>query len=132
MLRSKWEFEYTAKTLAVAASQQRTFREQRVQFWRDKKEKVILKIKAEGLTIDESITDQLLISNTKYGTSAERGAAIMVDQTMQRDLDECVSKIRAHTDFRKQYDAWVQVLDGNPEARVKLDHDDWMFFFGKA
>ena len=39
--------------------------------------------------------------------------------------------INEHSTMAAQYKAWQQVLAGNPESRVKLDHDDWMFFFGK-
>jgi hypothetical protein len=130
-LRTKWEFEYTAKALADAAVEQRHFRDQRVLFWTEKKQHVMEKIKAEGLTIDESLSDQLSIGSPKYGHSGGRGATVLIDATMQADLDECVQKIRTHTDYSKQYDAWVQLLLANPESRVRLDHDDWLFFFGK-
>jgi hypothetical protein len=131
-LRIKWEFEYTAKVLAAAAIEQREFRDNRINFWEGKKESVMERIKSEGLTIDESLADQFAASNTKYGSSGGRGATVMIDPTMQADLDECVQKIRVHTEFRKQYDAWAQLLSANPETRIKLDHDDWMFYFGKG
>jgi hypothetical protein len=50
--------------------------------------------------------------------------------TLQRDLNECVTKIQQHRAAATEYDAWLQVLDANPEARLKLKHNDWMFFFG--
>lgn len=71
--------------------------------------------------------DKSYASNARLGI----GAQIHVDPTLQKDLNECVSKMQSHSDKGRQYDGWEQVLRGNPEARVQLDHDDWMFFFGK-
>jgi len=136
MLRSKWEFEYTAKNLAIAAEAQKQFRASRAKVWEQKKEEVIAKIKDSGLNVHESIAASLNLANNnvnalKYSTQHMAGPQITIDATMQRDLDECFAKIQGHAELRKQYDAWQQVFEGNPEARVKLDHDDWMFFFGK-
>lgn len=130
MLRDEWTFEYTASRLAAAAQAQYEFRAQRVTFWEEKKAEVIAKIKDTGLTVSESIADGL--SGFKYGSGNNpRSAHVMVDTTMQADLDECVAKIRKHRDMGAQYHAWVQVLEANPEARMSLHHDDWQFFFGK-
>lgn len=128
MNRDDWEFEYTASVLAKAAEGQRDHRANRVKAWEEKKAEVMAKIKETGLTVDESVAEQF----ANYTTSAHnRGAQIMVDTGLQRDLSECVSKIRQHRDATTQYDAWAQVLNANPEARLKLKHNDWMYFFGK-
>ena len=130
-LRDEWEFEYTASKLAEAAARQRDFRIERIELWESKKAEVMQKIKESGISVSESVADQL--SNTgKYGnTMGRRGAHITIDGTLQEDLSECVEKIRNHTDLRNKYAAWVQVLESNPEKRLQLRHDDWMFFFGK-
>jgi hypothetical protein len=133
-LRAKWEFEYTAKTLAEAAAKQLEFRTSRVEYWTEKQNEVMVKIKASGLEIHEDITTYGTASNNlnlKYASSGMGGAQIVIDPTMQGDLTKCHLKIQQHTELARQYSAWKQVLDGNPEDRVKLDHDDWMFFFGK-
>lgn len=132
MKREEWEFEYTAATLATAAAAQRDFRAGRTKVWEGKKAEVMTKIKDTGLTVHEGIAAGLNLASNKYSTQAyNQGATVMVDATLQSDLNECVSKIQEHENLRKKYDAWSQVLSANPEARVKLDHDDWMFFFGK-
>jgi hypothetical protein len=133
MLRAKWEFEYTASELARAAEGQRDFRTSRIAVWKQKEAEVIAKIKESGLEVHEDITGLLSnnINSLKYGTSAMGGAQIVIDPTMQGDLNKCYMKIKEHTEMERQYAAWVQVLDGNPKDRVKLDHDDWTFFFGK-
>lgn len=132
-LRSKWEFEYTASALAKTASEQFAFRESRVEYWTAKQNEVMARIKASGLEIHEDIGSASNSVNTlKYGGPAMGfGAQVIIDPTMQTDLNKCHMKIQEHTGLAKQYKAWQQVLEGNPESRVKLDHDDWMFFFGK-
>lgn len=129
MKRDEWTFEYTAAKLAEAAAAQAAFRRRRFEFWKEKKAEVMQQIKASGLTVHEDIATGLL--DKTYTTSLRGGAQVLVDPTLQQDLNECVSKMRAHSDMARQYDGWEQVLHGNPETRVQLDHDDWMFFFGK-
>jgi hypothetical protein len=128
--RNDWEFEYTARNLATAAKGQRDFRLSRVEVWEGKKSEVMAKIKETGLTVHEGVAAGM--AGTTYTSNAYGGGAqVMVDSTLQRDLSECVQKIQAHREAATTYDAWLQVLDANPEARLKLKHDDWMFFFGK-
>lgn len=130
MNRDDWEFEYTASTLATAAKSQRDFRLSRVEVWEGKKAEVMAKIKETGLTVHEGVAAgmQGTYSNSN---SFPQGAQVMVDSTLQRDLSECVQKIQSHRVSATEYEGWLQVLDANPEARLKLKHDDWMFFFGK-
>lgn len=128
MNRDDWEFEYTASTLAGAAQAQRDHRNERVQVWEKKKSEVMAKIRDSGLTVHEGVAAGM----SSYTTSnAGVGATVMVDTTLQRDLNECVSKIQVHRAAATEYDGWLQVLDANREARLKLKHADWMFFFGK-
>jgi hypothetical protein len=134
MLRPKWEFEYTAKHLALAAIAQRDFRSARRLVWMNKREEVMAKIRETGLTIHEDVAAGMASNNVnamKYSTAGYGGPQVLVDATMQQDLNDCTAKIHEHTELQKQYAAWVQVLEANGEARLKLDHDDWMFFFGK-
>lgn len=129
MNRQEWEFDYTASSLASAAEAQREFRKGRVVVWEGKKAEVMTKIKDTGLTIHEGIGAGMNTASNNY--NAHGGAMVMVDSTLQTDLNECVSKIHAHKSAATDYDGWVQVLNANPEARLKLKHGDWMFFFGK-
>lgn len=130
MNRNVWEFEYTARHLAAAAKAQRDFRLNRVEVWEGKKVDVMLKIKESGLTVHEGVAAQMQGTYTS-NVAGYGGAQVMVDSTLQRDLNECVQKIQTHRAAATEYDGWLQVLDANPEARLKLKHDDWMFFFGK-
>ena len=51
---------------------------------------------------------------------------------LQKDLTECLEKLSHHTQQVQQYDGWQQVLAANADSRVKLDIDDWLFFFGRS
>lgn len=129
MKREEWTFEYTAMKLAEAAAAQAAYRRTRFEFWSGKKDEVMAKIRDSGITVHEDIALGLL--DKTYSNHTRAGAQVMVDPTLQKDLTECVTKMQAHSERARQYDGWEQVLRGNPEARVSLDHDDWMFFFGR-
>lgn len=128
MLKHEWEFEYTASVLAEAAEGQRQFRQSRVEAWEAKKAEVMAKVKESGLTVHEGPAAGM----SSYTSNAMGGGAhVMVDTTLQADLSECVQKIKEHRSAVTQYAGWVQVLQANPESRLKLHQDDWLFFFGK-
>jgi len=123
MKRHEWEFDYTAKKLAEAAEIKKVAHGKRLEWWEKKKTETMEKVRATGIEIRDSVAASY--SNTK----GNYGPQIEVDAGMQRDLTECQSKILEHTDLIKQYDGWLQVLNANPEARLSLDHQDWLFFF---
>ena len=63
-------------------------------------------------------------------TKGNYGPQIEVDAGMQRDLTECQQKILEHDRLVRDYEGWIQVLTANPECRLSLDHEDYLFFFG--
>lgn len=128
MLRQDWGFDYTATKLAEAADQKKAFHQERLAWWKAKRVEVMTTIRAEGLEIDEKIA--LEYRNPK-SRDWDRGSQVMVRNDLQKDLSECLEKLGHHTQQVQQYDGWQQVLAANPEARVKLDIDDWLFFFGR-
>jgi len=128
MLRDEWEFEYTAAKLAEAAKEQRDFRKSRVEVWEAKKIEVVDKIKSSGLSVHEGPA----ASMASYTNSSRGGAHVLVDTTLQSDLNECVDKIKTHREAATDYDGWYQVLWANPESRLKLTHNDWLYFFGRG
>jgi hypothetical protein len=131
ILRDHWEFEYTAAKLADAAEAQHGYRKGRLVVWQDKKKEVMEKIKETGLTIHENLAEKMYGTTSNQFNPLHHGAQVLVDPTMQQDLNEAEMKIKEHRDASKVYDGWVQVLRANPEARLKLTHEDWLFFFGK-
>ena len=128
MLRQDWGFDYTATQLAEAAQAKRGFHQERLDWWKAKRAEVMTTIRAEGLEIDEKIA--LEYRNPK-SRDWERGSQVMVRNDLQKDLSECLEKLSHHTQQLQQYDGWQQVLAANAEARVKLDIEDWLFFFGR-
>jgi hypothetical protein len=129
MKREEWTFEYSAAALADAAAAQAAFRRTRFEFWSTKKSEVMQKIRDSGITVHEDIALGLL--DKSYSNSVRAGAQVLVDPMLQRDLNECVTKMQNHSERARQYDGWEQVFRGNRDARVPLDHDDWMYFFGR-
>lgn len=125
--RNEWEFEYTAANLASAAETKRNYHKKRLEIWETKKTETMEKVKSSGLTIHEGVMGSAY-NNTN---TMMPGATVMVDATLQKDLNECTSKITAHRGLVNEYSSWLQFLDSNPEARLKLKQQDWMFFFGR-
>lgn len=125
MKRNDWTFEYTASKLAEAAQAKRLHHETRLAWWEQKKAETIKKVGEGGIEVHDSVGST--VSNYKGGYGAE----IRVDDALQRDLNECHGKIREHHAAVSAYDGWHQVLSANPEARLSLTHEDYLFFFGK-
>ena len=128
MLRKDWGFDYTAHKLAEAAEAKVAFHRERLGWWKDKRTAVMSTIRSEGLEIDEKIA---LEYRSPKSRDWKRGSQVMVRNDLQKDLDECSEKLAHHTMQLQQYDGWQQVLVANPEARLKLDIEDWLFFFGR-
>ena len=128
MLRQDWGFDYTAAKLAEAADLKKAFHHERLDWWKARRLEVMATIRAEGLEIDEKIVLEFRNPKSRDWT---QGSQVMVRNDLQKDLSECLEKLSHHTQQLQQFDGWQQVLAANPEARVKLDIDDWLFFFGR-
>ncbi len=128
MQRNEWKFEYTASKLADAAQAKIVWHTERLDWWKNKKEVVFATIRSEGLEVDEKISLEFVNPKSR---DWERGAQVMIRNDLQKDLDECLEKLQAHTKCLNEYNGWQQVLVANPENRLSLDIDDWLFFFGR-
>jgi hypothetical protein len=129
MKRDEWTFDYQASALAQASAAKLEFHEERLDFWRKKREEVWATIRREGLEVDEKIS---MGFRSPKGSDFDRGAKVMVRNDLQADLDEVLDKLKHHTNLRAQYAGWHQALVANPEASFKLDIDDWQFFYGQG
>ena len=129
MQRKEWKFDYTASKLAEAAEIKCQFHKERLEWWRDKKDQVITQIRAEGLEIDEKIILEYVSPKSR---DWERGSQVTVREDLRKNLDECLKKLAYHTELIGNYHGWHQVLSANPEVRLSLDHEDWLFFFGQG
>ena len=132
MKRNDWQFEYTAHVLADAAAAKKAHHTQRATWWEAKREEILVEVKANGLEVTESLAMQY------SSLAATHGAQLVIKPEYKKQLSECHDKIKDHSDKIKdhsakatQYDAWIQLLAANPEKRVGMDIDDFLFFFGK-
>lgn len=128
MLRSDWKFPYSAARLAEAAAAKLAYHDERVKWWGEKREEVMGTIRAEGLEIDERL---VLAHPNPKARDWERGAKVMVRNDLQSDLEECLAKLRYHSEKRRDYDGWSQVLQANGQSQLELDIEDWLFYFGR-
>ena len=128
MLRKDWGFDYTANKLADAAAVKTAFHQEQLDWWKAKRQEVMTTIRSEGLEIDEKIVLEFRSSKVR---DWDRGSQVMIRNDLQVDLSECLEKLGHHTQQVQQYDGWQQVLAANAEARVKLDIEDWLFFFAR-
>lgn len=124
MLRNEWEFGYKAGTILKGAEVKHKYHTARLKWWEDKLEEVKKKIKAEGIEIDESLSN--LTSN------AYRGASVNIRNDLVQDVQECVSKTQEHRARVVEYAAWIQVLESQGNATFQLNQDDWLFFFSRG
>lgn len=125
MKRNEWTFYYTVSDLADAALTKKTKHEEKLKWWEAKKAATMKKVGESGIEVQDSVAANY--SNTK----GSFGPQIRIDTGLQRDLSECQDKIMEHHALVKSYDGWVQVLKANPAARLSLEHDDFLFFFGE-
>ncbi len=124
MNRTEWKFTYTASKLSEAATIKRDEHKKKLEWWDAKKAEVMKKVAETGIEVHDSVAASY--SNTKGGF----GPQITIDAGLQRDLSEYQSKIMEHNSAVNSFDGWQQVLSANPEARLDLDHEDYLFFFG--
>lgn len=123
MQRDEWIFEYCASDLAKAAAHKREHHKARLAWRESKKADVMAEVRESGIEVSESLADSHLSARHNMGPQ------VMVRNDLQRMLTECHARISKHDSLIRDYHGWHQVLSGNPKARLKLHHDDWLFFF---
>lgn len=130
MKRTEWEFNYTVARVLEAAKAQLAYYESRLAWWTDKRNETKIKIQAEGIEIDESVTAG---DGGKYSTSNNfRGESVTIRNDLVKDLNECVNKVAEHRGRIQIMSGWVEVLGAQPaHGTLILHHDDWLFFFSK-
>jgi hypothetical protein len=128
MQRDQWKFDYSASKLSAAAQDKISYHEGHLALWKTKREAVIATIRAEGIEVDEKV---VLAYNNPKARDWDRGGEILIRNDLRKVLAECYQKLAYHTEERDIYVGWKQVLEANPECRLSLEIDDWLFFFGK-
>jgi len=128
MQREKWCFTYTAAQLAEASTEKILHHEERLNFWKSRRETVIATIRSDGIEVDESALQ--MINNPK-ARDWDLPSEVMVRNDLRKELTDCTRKLAYHTELRDTYDGWRQALVANAASSHALDIDDWLFFFGR-
>ncbi len=126
MLREKWEFEYTGAQLCEAAAKKISFHEERLKWWKEKRQAVMSKIRAEGLEVNESLAMSQQSPKSRDWVDATQ---VTIRNDLKLALAECQKKLGFHTERLADFRGWHQMLDANPQAHKPLDLADWLFFF---
>lgn len=124
-LRNEWEFFYSGEALEKAAFLQMQKRQSRVDWWKEKQKELMDQVREGGIEISESMAANY--SNTQ----GLKGPQVVVKADLQTKLNECHTKIQEHSRAVESYSGWVQMLEVNKTAVLKLTHADWLYFFGK-
>ena len=128
MLRDEWKFHYSGTQLVEAARAKLAHHTKKHAFWLARKEELLGKIRSEGLEVTESEA----VHHTGHKARDWRHSAkVMVRNDLQAQLDECLSKLVFHTEQLDSFQGWLQVFEANPGSDLPLDHEDWLFFFGR-
>jgi hypothetical protein len=128
MQRDDWKFHYTGKQLLEAAKAKVSHHQGKYKWWLATKDSLLNTIRSEGLEVSEA---QALQHPGHKARDWNQGARVMVRNDLQTQLDECLRKLAFHTGELDSFQGWVQVFEANPESSLPLDHEDWMFFFGR-
>lgn len=131
--RDEWTVQYTGSALAKAAADKKTYHEGRLKWWRHTKEEVAAAIRAGGITVTESIVDDLAKQGYTNTTRGDGGPVVQIDAAMQAHLREAHGKVKDHEKAVSVYDAWHQMMSSEAATprTFELTQADWMFFFGK-
>lgn len=129
MKRNEWKFGYAAASLAAAADERAAHHRTRLAYWRGKREEVLGRIRSEGIEIEEKL---VLEHNSLKPRDWDRANRVTVRDDLRQQLDEVLGKLRFHAEQVQQYEGWGAVLEANPEQRLDLDIEDWLFFFHQA
>lgn len=121
-MRNEWQVERKSEDVQSAAKAKLDYHSERLEFWNNKQSEVMDKIKEDGLSVSETLSN--MASNVR------RGPQVMVRTDYQRDLDECQDKINEHKKSVSDYGSWVKFLEPPRPSVLYLDINDYLFFFG--
>lgn len=130
MQRKEWTFDYTAAKLSDCSVEKKSFHADKMRYWKEKKAEVMAEVKESGLDVQESLATTA--NNDVNPIFYSGGPKVVVRNDLQEKLTECYRKIKEHGAMVGEYNGWYQVLSANPEVRLSLHHDDWLYFFGGA
>jgi hypothetical protein len=133
MLRNEWEFEYKASEILKAAQAKCEYHDARLKWWTAKKEEKLTKLKEEGVNVDQSVVfEETYGANPKafVSNTYARQPSVKLDETLVKDLNECISKCQDHRQKANAYQGWCAILAKHGDKALQLQADDWHHFFG--
>lgn len=131
MKRNNWKFEYTGKDLALASEKKLQHRKKRLEVWTKRKSEIMEEIKAKGLTVDEGNAAVMQAAYSNMGNTMMAAPRVVVDTSLQANLAEAHTKVAHHEQYARDYAGWLAVFNAHPNQTFKLNHDDWLHFFGE-
>ncbi len=124
MTKHEWKFARLGSELLTGAQSKKQICEGKLAWWKTRKEDLIKTIPA-GVTMEESQV------NYSSATTSFGAPQLIIDPTLQKHLKEAHSRLTNLSERIKEYDGWIQILEKNATQTFSVDHDDWLFFFGK-
>jgi hypothetical protein len=126
-LRRDWEFPYQASKVLEGAKKKLAHHKDRLDWWRTKRDESMALIKDGGIEIDEGVAGVEYSKLSNY-----QRPQVQIRDDLLRDLNECVTKTKEHRRHVDAYGAWVEVLAEQGSRELKLDQEDWLYFFSEA
>ena len=124
--RTLWQITLSADKVLIGAHQKLAFHMERMKTWRVAREETKVKLKTNGLVLDESVLD------TEYATYSISGRppSVAIDNTLLKDLNEANAKVQEHKDKVRAFQSWVEFLEA-ATGDLELTLSDYLYFFGK-
>ncbi|MBS0583262.1 MAG: hypothetical protein JSS42_09190 [Proteobacteria bacterium] len=129
MRREEWQFEYLAGKLAEAAAAKLEYHQARIDWWKAKRTEIVDEIRTQGLDFEEKLVMNAGVS--PKGRDWNNAATVSIRDDLRDGLEESQRKLAAHTNLLRDYSGWHQALSANVDVPLRLDINDWLFFFGK-
>ncbi|HET8941529.1 MAG TPA: hypothetical protein VFN13_06045 [Rudaea sp.] len=129
MRREEWQFEYAAGKLAQAAADKMKYHKDRLAWWLAKRKEILDEIRTQGLEFDEKLVMSAGVS--PKGRDWDNAARVSIRDDLRDGIEESQRKLAWHTNQLRDYEGWHQALSANTDVPLRLDINDWLFFFGK-
>lgn len=126
-MRTQWRVTLPADEVLDGAMRKLDFHNDRLKVWEKARDDTKIKLKTNGLVLDESVLEQEYVST--YSNSG-RPPAVAIDNTLVKDLTEANNKIQEHKDKVRAFQSWVEFLSAAKDD-LELTLSDYLYFFGK-
>lgn len=116
MNRQTHRFRYLGQQIAEACVAEAEYHDDRIRWWEDERNVAIAACKSAGFTVKE------------YDITGGKRTEMVVDPTLQRRVDEAISKIAKHQAARDRFRIEAGAYGVQPSREYELDPDDVVYF----